>query len=155
MGKVEDYWNAFVRENPDRKNLPYGGEMSFGIDEQMAAELTAMVLSGKKRGTTSALEAYKIDNEPLPKAGQYCVLTDWNENPCGIIEEVSVEILPYNQVPWSMAEKEGEDDSLESWRRNHDEFFEEDADIMGYEFKPDMLVVFEEFRLVHKGPINS
>ncbi len=155
MGKVEDYWNAFVRENPDRKNLPYGGEMSFGIDEQMAAELTAMVLSGRKRGTTSALEAYKIDNEPLPKAGQYCVLTDWNENPCGIIEEVSVEILPYNQVPWSMAEKEGEDENLESWRRNHDEFFEEDADIMGYEFKPDMLVVFEEFRLVHKGAMNS
>ena len=77
-----------------------------------------------------------------------CVLTDWNGNPLGLVQEVSVEILPYNQVPWSMAEKEGEDESLESWRANHDEFFQEDADIMGYEFKPDMLVVFEEFRLV-------
>ena len=48
MGKVEDYWNAFVQEKPGRKNLPYGGEMSFGIDEQMAAELTAMVLSGRE-----------------------------------------------------------------------------------------------------------
>ena len=52
MGKVEDYWNNFVKASPERKNLPFAGEMSFGIDEQMSAELTAMVLSGRKRGTT-------------------------------------------------------------------------------------------------------
>ncbi|MCR4938559.1 MAG: ASCH domain-containing protein [Treponemataceae bacterium] len=154
MGKVEDYWNNFVQESPDRKNLPYGGEMSFGTDEKMSAELTALVLSGKKSGTTSALEAYRIDNEKLPKTGVYSVLTDWEGNPLGIIKEIKVDILPFNQVPWSMAEKEGEDESLESWRENHEEFFKEDGDIMGYEFTPDMPVVFEEFCLVHKGPIQ-
>jgi uncharacterized protein YhfF len=49
-----------------------------------------------------------------------------------------------------MAAKEGEDENLESWRANHDEFFEYDADIMGYDFTPDMPVVFEEFKLLYK-----
>ena len=49
-----------------------------------------------------------------------------------------------------MAEKEGEEDSFESWKESHNEFFEYDAEIMGYEFKPDMPVVFEEFKVIYK-----
>ena len=67
-----------------------------------------------------------------------------------IIQTTKVDILPYNQVTWEMAAKEGEDDSLESWRANHDDFFEFDADIMGYEFTPEMPVVFEEFKVLYK-----
>jgi len=154
VGKVEDYWNEYIKMLGGKQKLPFGGEMSFGMDEQMSVQLTSLVLSGKKRGTCSALEAYSIDNEKLPKAGVYSVLTDWEGNPLGIIKEISVDILPFNQVPWSMAEKEGEDESLEGWRENHEDFFKEDADIMGYEFSPEMPVVFEEFCLVHKGPMQ-
>lgn len=152
---VEEYWNAWLATQPEeaRKERPYGGEIQFGFDEAMSAWLTPLVLSGQKQATTSALESFQIDNEKLPVAGHFYVLTDWNDNPLGIIEDVKVDILPFDQVPWSMAQKEGEDESLESWRENHIEAFQEDADLMGYTFRMDMPVVFEEFRLVYKGEL--
>lgn len=150
MGKTEDYWQKFLdSRNGDKDKYPYGGEVVFGMDEMMSIELTSLVLAGKKRATTSVLEAYKIDNERLPVVGLCYVVTDWYGEPVCIIREEKVDILPFNQVPWSMAEKEGEDDSLESWRMNHVEAFEEDGAIMGYEFSQDMPVVFEEFRVIN------
>ena len=150
MTKVEEFWFEYLEKNKLPKNTPYSGEFVLGEDEIMCLELTALVLNGKKTATCSALDAFIIDNEPLPKVGSTYVVTDHNDIPLAIIQTTNVNILPYNQVTWEMAAKEGEDENLESWRANHDEFFEYDADIMGYEFKPDMPVVFEEFKLVYK-----
>ena len=46
--------------------------------------------------------------------------------------------------------QEGEDDSLESWREGHIRFFRNEGKELGYEFKEDMLVVFEDFEVVYK-----
>ena len=150
MTKVEKFWFEYLEKNNLPKNTPYSGEFVLGEDEIMCLELTALVLSGKKTATFSAMDSFIIDDEPRPKVGNTYVVTDLNEIPLCIIQTTKVDILPYNQVTWEMAAKEGEDDSLESWRANHDDFFEFDADIMGYEFTPEMPVVFEEFKVLYK-----
>ena len=47
--------------------------------------------------------------------------------------------------------REGEDDSLDSWRESHIAFLTEEGRQLGYEFSEDMPVIFEEFKLVYKG----
>ena len=40
---------------------------------------------------------------------------------------------------------------MEQWRQSHIEYFEEEADIIGYNFSESMPIVFEEFEVVYKG----
>ncbi|MGN0403445.1 MAG: ASCH domain-containing protein [Acetatifactor sp.] len=64
------------------------------------------------------------------------------ENAC------NVRILPYKDITFDIAKLEGEDDTLESWRNNHEVFFREEGKELGYEFTEDMEVIFEEFEVV-------
>jgi uncharacterized protein YhfF len=150
MLEVEKFWFEYLEKNNLPKTTPYSGEFILGEDEVSCLQLSALILGGKKTGSFTALDSFIIDNEPLPKAGSNYVVADWNEVPLCIIQTTKVTILPYNQITWEMAEKEGEEDSFESWKESHNEFFEYDAEIMGYEFKPDMPVVFEEFKVLYK-----
>ena len=150
MLEVEKFWFEYLEKNNLPKTTPYSGEFILGEDEVSCLQLSALILGGKKTGSFTALDSFIIDNEPLPKAGSNYVVADWNEVPLCIMQTTKVTILPYNQITWEMAEKEGEEDSFESWKESHNEFFEYDAEIMGYEFKPDMPVVFEEFKVIYK-----
>ena len=150
MLELEKFWFEYLEKNNLPKTTPYSGEFILGEDEVSCLQLSALILGGKKTGSFTALDSFIIDNEPLPKAGSNYVVADWNEVPLCIIQTTKVTILPYNQITWEMAEKEGEEDSFESWKESHNEFFEYDAEIMGYEFKPDMPVVFEEFKVIYK-----
>ena len=150
MDLINIFWSKFLEGKENKDSFCYGGEISFGTDEYSSAELTALVLSGRKSASVSALEAFKIDNEPLPKAGVYYVLTDWSEKPCAVIKTENVQVLPYNEVTWEMAQKEDSSSSMEEWRYNHNLAFEDDAAVMGYDLTPDMPVVYEEFRVVYR-----
>ena len=58
--------------------------------------------------------------------------------------------MPYKDITFEIAVLEGEDDSLESWRKNHEKFFKEEGRLLGYEFSEDMPVIFEEFEVVER-----
>lgn len=148
---AEEYWKDFLARRGMDPLTPYRGEISFGTDEQSCAGYLALVLSGKKTASFGALDSYKLDNEPLPAKGAFSVLVDWNEAPLGIIQTSNVTVLPYNAVTWDMAVKEGECADFDEWHQVYDEFFADDADIMGYDVTPDMPVVFEEFVLIDRA----
>ena len=48
----------------------------------------------------------------------------------------------------SWAKQEGEDECLESWRKNHITFFTVEGKQLGYSFSEEMPVVFEKFELL-------
>ena len=120
----------------------------FELTEEACGRLLELVLAGKKRATSSSLEAFALSGEKLPKEGEMSVITDWDGNPRCVIRTVRVRILPYKHVTFEMAKLEGEDETLGSWRRNHERFFREEGEALGYRFSDDMQVVFEEFEAV-------
>ena len=67
-----------------------------------------------------------------------------------VIELQSVNILPFNEVTWEMAKQEGEDESLEAWREKKQEYLEDEGAVLGFEFAPDIKVVFQTFTVVYK-----
>ena len=105
MTKVEEFWFEYLEKNKLPKTTPYSGEFVLGEDEIMCLQLTALVLSGQKTATCSAMDSFIIDDQPLPKVGNNYVVTDWNEIPLCIIQTTNVNILPYNQITWEMAAK--------------------------------------------------
>ncbi len=120
----------------------------FEITEGAANYLLGLVLEGKKRATASSLWAYEIEGEEIPKAGQKSVITYWDGTPGCVIQTTNVRILPYRDITFEIAVLEGEDDTLESWQKNHIEFFTEEGKEIGYEFNEDMPVIFEEFEVL-------
>ncbi len=147
---IDLYWQKFKNESRVFDDPKYAGELSFHAHGITEPELLVLIMTGKKTAEMSAYASYSIDSEPLPVSGEIYIVTDHNENPCCIIEVTAVSILPYNEVTWPMAQKEGEDENFAQWHDRHNDLFNEDAKIMGYEFTPDINVIFQQFRVIYR-----
>lgn len=121
---------------------------SFGVDPDILAQL---VVNGHKTGTSSLYILYELTNEPLPKVNDYSIILDSNNNAVCIIQNIKVDIIPFNEITAEHAYKEGEGDkSLKYWRKVHQEFFTESLSKIDMKFTYDMKVVYEEFKVVYK-----
>ena len=116
---VDEFWAAFLRDTGRDPKTKYNDSYHFCSTEQAANELLELVLSGKKRATTSALPCYEIEGEPAPKVGDLCVLTDYAGNPACVVETKAITIMPFGEMTFEICRREGEDDCLNSWRANH------------------------------------
>ena len=120
---------------------------AFGDDPDTLAEL---VRTGIKTATASAYPLYELEGEELPKAGEYSVILDTNDEAVCIICTTKVYVTPYRAVTAEQAYKEGEGDrSLDYWRRVHEAFFFREMAEAGLTFTEDMGVVCEEFEVVY------
>lgn len=121
----------------------------FDVTERSANSLLDLVIAGKKKATACSPWIFEYDKEPLPKAGDYSIITNWDGVPKAIIRTKKVEILPFKEVTETFAAKEGEGDlSLNFWRRAHEEYFTYECSRIGKQFTEDMPVFCEEFDLV-------
>lgn len=66
------------------------------------------------------------------------------------METKNITIIPFKDITYDICSREGEDDSLESWREGHIRFFSNEGKEIGYEFTEDMLVVFEDFEVIYQ-----
>jgi len=120
----------------------------FDLTERSCNYLLSLVLEGKKRATSSSLWGYELEGEPVPKEGQQSIITDWDGNPACVVRTTRVRVIPYKDMTYDIAKLEGEDDNLESWQKNHVEFFTAEGKEVGYTFREDMPVIFEEFEVI-------
>lgn len=126
----------------------------FERSEDAANYILGLVLTGKKRATASSLWGYAED-EPIPKVGDVSVITYWDGTPACIVKTTAVRIIPYREMTYDIARLEGEDDTLESWQRNHKAFWLEEGKEIGYTFSEDMPIIFEEFEVLEVLHENS
>lgn len=140
---AEEMWIEYKKINDSIK-----GEYeawAFGVDADLLADL---VLRGEKTATASAYPLYEIENEPLPKVGEYSIILDSKNNAICIIQTTKVYVEEFKEISEEHAFKEGEGDkSLSYWRKCHKDFFTMCMTEVGKEFSEDMKVVCEEFKL--------
>jgi uncharacterized protein YhfF len=144
------FWKKFLRETGRDECLEPYECFHFHIAQPGADELMQLVLDGKKRATTSSVEACRLEGQRPPRPGDLSVVTDWAGAPRCVIETESVQILPFQAVGFDLARLEGEDENLESWRAGHERFFRAEGAALGYAFSQDMPVAFETFRVVYR-----
>lgn len=144
---AKEMWNVFC-DNHNLQDTPYEA-WCFGDDPDGLAEL---VLTGKKTGTASAYPLYELDQEPLPKEGEYSVILNSREEAVCVIRTTRVYVQPYCEVGEDHARKEGEGDcSLAYWRQVHEAFFTKEMKEAGLSFYEEMPLVLEEFEVVYKA----
>lgn len=121
----------------------------FGATAEQADELLALVLSGSKRASASALWDFEAEDEDLPVVGALSIVLDGRGHPRALLATTAVEVVPFDQVDAEHARAEGEGDgSLAHWRAVHREFFTAHA-AHDRGFAPDMPVVLERFEVLH------
>ncbi len=150
MTELDEYWNKFITE----KNLPSetrcAGDLFFEAKGFLRDELTTLVVTGRKTAFFSSYATFAIDQEPLPVSGELYIVVDRAGKPACVIELDAVEVLPLNEVTWDMAAKEGEDENLEEWKQKKQELLEDEGAVLGFEFTPDIKVVYQSFKVIYK-----
>jgi uncharacterized protein YhfF len=113
---------------------------SFGDSPELADELLALVLEGKKTATAWAAVQGIKDTE----VGKRELVKDGAGNPRVIIDTTELLLMPFADVDASIAYDEGEGDrSLEYWRQAHTSYFTREGT-----YAPDMQVYCQRFRVV-------
>lgn len=140
-------WARYRAMVPAAPALPPPAEY-FCDNRAEADACLALVLSGRKRATSSALVEYQRAGEPLPRPGKLLIVTDWAGEAGALIRTHSVTIRRFGDVPASFARMEGEGDlSLAGWRAMHHAFWTRNSsadEIVDDDFQ----IVCEEFDLV-------
>lgn len=112
-------------------------------------KLADLVVQKIKTATCSAYDLYAIDNEPLPKAGEYSIILNSKDEAVCIIQTRRVYVTEFNHVSAEHAFKEGEGDrTLEYWRRVHEKFLRNELASVNKSFDGTTKVVCEEFEVV-------
>jgi uncharacterized protein YhfF len=133
---MADPIEAIKRRYPDAVTFRYGD------NAELCAQLIALVRSGKKVASCGALHHY-LDGEPIPVQGRRDIALDWAGTPAVVIETLEVIECAFNEVTETMALAEGENETLEGWRADHQRYFERNGG-----FSPDMKVVWERFVVI-------
>ena len=119
-------------------NLNSINRWTFGID---ADKLVKLVLDGKKTATTSLFEF-----DSLPTVGDVSILTDSNNNDMCILKTKKVIVTEFKNITWDIAKLEGENKSLEEWRKVHIDYFSK----INTNFNDNTKVIFEIFEVIER-----
>jgi uncharacterized protein YhfF len=114
----------------------------FGDGPELCAELTGLVVAGRKTATCGALRDVEAGGEPMPVVGRRDVALTWDGAPAVVIETTEVRVCRFDEVDRAFAEAEGEG-GYEGWRAGHVRFFERNGG-----WSEDMMLVCERFRVV-------
>lgn len=74
---------------------------------EIADELCRLVMEGEKRATTGLLKLYELENEPLPREGDYSVILDSREQPRCITRISRVTQVKFSDITEEYARCEG------------------------------------------------
>ena len=150
---VEVYWRSYLATLPEgssARDETYEA-WSFGDTPEMADELGALVVSGRKTATCSALWELEAEDGPMPRVGEKAVILNGGDEPLCVIETTEVEVRRFDGVDERFAGDEGEGDrTLKYWRGAHRDFFARTLPGIGRAFAEDMPLVCERFRVIHE-----
>lgn len=127
------------------------GAFRFGDSPELADELGRLVVEGFKTATVSAHCLFEIEGEALPQAGQRFTVLSGTDEPMAVIETTEVFLSPMNEVSEAFALAEGEGD-YRQWWDGHARYFTRVLAVHGIEFREDLLLVCERFKVVGSVP---
>ena len=121
----------------------------FCDNEKDANECAKLVKKGIKRTTSHSLLGLQYRKEPLPKVGDFTVVTNWEGKAQCIVRTTGVKFKPFFSIDETYAKLEGEGDkSLEYWKKTHWEYYERELEPFNRVPRESMIIVCEEFEKV-------
>ncbi|VTM73222.1 ASCH domain [Raoultella planticola] len=110
MSDLKSYW---------QDKYPSAFCWSFGDSPELADELAALVVAGKKRGTCGSLVSYQQEQPPVTPGAYHIVLDGKGKAVC-VIRTLALRLIRFNEMSPELAALEGEGDlSLAYWQSAH------------------------------------
>nr|WP_207636589.1 ASCH domain-containing protein [Enterocloster citroniae] len=128
----------------ENANKSYFECFAFGDSPEMADELLALVLTGKKTATVSIV----LEDEQTPNVGDLSLVLDGRGSPACVIKTVYLETVKFYDLTWDMVKLEGEDENFEQWKSGNIRYWTRDAAKRGYTFTNQTPITFERFEVV-------
>ena len=150
MSAADEYWLKFIKETGRSEEDKCAGDLHFQTEKFRSDQLISLILADKKTAFFTSWATYAIDREPLPVSGELYIVFDRSDAPRCVIETESVNVIPFNEATCEMAEREGEDENLGAWKLRQQENLEDEGSVLGFEFTPDIKLVFQTFRVVYR-----
>lgn len=150
---LSEYWATFLGTTGRAEDQMCSGELSFdnSLGTSSAADAKVIAtLNGGKRAFFSCLDTFLVDNDPLPSSGELYIVTDSAGYPRCVIELTSVTRVPFNEVTMEMVKSDGEDETLTDWRAKMTEYLSDEADVVGFNFSPRTVLLYQTFNVVYK-----
>ncbi len=145
------FWEQYLTETgQQREDASYAGELQFENTGAVGQTQLLLLLSGKKTALFSPFDFYVINRLPLPLTGAFYLVVDSTREPECIIELTDVQVLPFGEVTWEMAQLEGEDADFDAWKDKQREYLEEEAALSGFDVNAETKLLFEKFRVVYR-----
>ena len=86
----------------------------------LADKLGVVILRGQQMATTGLSIKWELDDEPLPRRGEWFSVIDTTETPVALIEVLDVGVVRLGDVDITVAREEGEGlESVRDWRGAH------------------------------------
>lgn len=119
-------------------------------DNQQDADLCGeLVVAGRKRATAASVAELRLAGEPIPRPGDYAIVTNWAGEALAVIRTTAVDIRRFGDVDETFAEHEGEGDlTLKWWRTAHRAYYRRVLAGSDYVIDDDLEIVCERFEAV-------
>jgi uncharacterized protein YhfF len=115
-----------------------------GYPGPLRDQLVGAALRGEKTATSSLLQEWEEDGEPLPQPGERQAMVDSDGRRIAVIEIIAVDVIRLADADMRLARDEGEGfRSVAEWREAHEEFWSRTVD-------DDTEVVVERFRVAER-----
>ena len=128
----------------ENTNKSYFECFAFGDSPEMADELLALVLTGKKTATVSVV----LEDEQTPSVGDLSLVLDGRGNPACVIKTVYLDTVKFCDLTWNMVKLEGEDENFKQWKSGNIRYWTRDDARRGYTFTNQTPITFERFEVV-------
>ncbi|MCR9088706.1 MAG: ASCH domain-containing protein [Rhodobacteraceae bacterium] len=125
------------------ERYPGAETFRFGDSEALSSRLLSLVRSGRKRATCGALRDFGPGGEVRPSVGRCDIALDWHGNPAIVVRTIDVKECRFCDVDADFALAEGENETLDGWRRDHRDYFERNGG-----WSEDMQLLCERFEVV-------
>jgi uncharacterized protein YhfF len=159
---VEDFWQQCRRDlniattNYHASTFADPQFLDFNDPLLDLSEQPRLVAARKKQGTAHLLIDFEINGIPRRKVGDYWVVLNFDNEPWCLVRVVDIFVKPFNEVPESFAEREGEGEMTQRWWQDaHRAYFQPQCAKWKVEWREDLPTVCESFDLVHVLPDSA
>ena len=148
---ARNLWGDYLDQHLEHAFVDAPKVVHFCNNEHDADECASLVKRGIKRATSHSLLGLQYRKEPLPKIGDFMVVTNWAGKAQCLVRTTAVRLKPFFSIDEAYARLEGEGDkSLDYWKKVHWDYYTEELAPFGRVPRESMIIVCQEFEKVYE-----
>jgi len=144
-------WGDYLDKHLEHAFVEAPQVVHFCDNGKDANECAELVKKGIKKATSHSLLGLQYRKEPLPKIGDFMVVTDWEGAAQCLVRTTKVHFKPFFSIDEAYARLEGEGDkSLAYWKQVHWDYYTRELEPFGRVPRESMIIVCQEFEMVFR-----